>query len=259
MRIAKTLTAAVILCLTGTIAFASDADVIWAGGGWKVSNNSNPCYTADSFISLGQVETMYLFAEPEITLKDSKPGIDLGIGARLPLLNGRIVGGYNLFYDYTSAEGLMRVGAGFEIYHPLFSSHLNIYLPVTDERGGREALPGFDLTFGIPVPNASFITIWPGYYFYSGRDQSDMKGLSLTAQINPIKPLFVSIGGRNDTLQSGRRSSEMFFRTEVRIPLNRLGKNLLAFNPGNYPLSVNAQMDHKVMREEFITYENKDE
>jgi hypothetical protein len=259
MRTFRTLIAFVILCLAGTTAFASDADIIWAGGGWKVSANSNPCYTADSFISLGQIDSMNLFTEPMATLKDGDLGLDLGIGARLPLLNGRIVGGYNLFYDYTSAEGLMRLGTGFEVFHPLFSTHLNIYLPLSDERGGREALPGFDLTFGIPIPNASFITIWPGYYFYSGRDESDMKGLSLTAQINPIRPLFVSIGGRNDTLQSGRHSSEMFFKAEVRVPLNRLGKDLMAFNPGTYPISVNSRMDHKVMREEFITYENKDE
>jgi len=259
MRISRTCIVAILLYLAGGTAFAGEADIIWAGGGWKISNNSNPCYTADSFISLGKVESMQLFSEPEITLKDGDLGMDLGIGARLPLLNGRILGGYNLFWDYTSAEGLMRVGTGFEIYHPYFSSHLNIYLPLTDERDGREALPGFDLTFGIPIPNAAFITVWPGYYFYSGRDRPDMKGLSLTAQINPIRPLFVSIGGRNDTLQSGRRSSEMFLKAEVRIPLSRLGKDLMAFNPGTYPLSLGAQMDHKVMREEFITYENKNE
>jgi hypothetical protein len=122
-----------------------------------------------------------------------------------------------------------------------------------------EALPGFDLTFGVPIPNAPFITIWPGYYFYSGRDKGDRKGMSLTAQVNPIKPLFISIGGRNDTPQSGRSSSEMFFRAEVRVPLNRLGKDLMAFSPGTYPLSVTGQMDHKVMREEFITYEIKND
>jgi hypothetical protein len=253
----RTLIASVVFCLVSTMALAAGPDLIWAGGGLKLSNNSNPCYFADSFISLGQVDSMYLFSEPMITDRGSKLGVDLGIGARLPLLNGRIIGGYNLFFDYTSNEGHKRIGTGIEIYHPLFSTHMNLYLPISNERGGEEALPGLDLTFGIPIPDAPFISVWPGYFFYSGRDESDLKGLSLAIQVNPIKPLFISFGGRSDTPQSGRDTSEMFIRMDVRIPLNRLGKDLFAFNPGEYPLSVRSQMDHKVVREEFITFENK--
>jgi hypothetical protein len=253
----RTFIAAVAFCLVSTMALAMEPDLIWAGGGLKLSNNSNPCYFADSFISLGQLDSMYLFSEPMLTIRGSKIGADLGVGARLPLLNGRIIGGYNLFLDYTSNEGHTRLGTGFEVYHPLFSTHMNFYLPISNERGGEEALPGFDLTFGIPLPNAPFITIWPGYFFYSGRDEADLKGLSLAVQVNPIKPLFLTFGGRSNTPQSGRDSSEMFMRAEVRIPLNRLGKDLFAINPGEYPTPVQSQMDHKVMREEFITFENK--
>jgi hypothetical protein len=44
---------------------------------------------------------------------------------------------------------------------------------------------------------------------------------------------------------------------EFAIPLQRLGKDLFAFNPGEYPLDVRNQMDHRVVREDFITFENK--
>jgi hypothetical protein len=253
----RTLIAAMIFCLAGSMAMAQEIEPIWAGGGLKLSNNSNPCYFADSFISLGQVDSMYLFSEPMITLRGGKPGIDLGVGGRLPMLNGRVLGGYNLFLDYTANKGHSRIGTGIEVYHPVFSTHFNVYLPITDEKDGQEALPGFDLTFGIPIPNASFITVWPGYYYYAGRDEGDLKGLSLTIQVNPLKPLFISIGGRNDTLQSGKSSSEMFIRAEIEIPFQRLGKDLFAANPGVYPVPIRSQMDHKVVREEFITFENK--
>jgi hypothetical protein len=200
---------------------------------------------------------MNLFTEPMLTLKGGKPGFDLGIGGRIPVMGDRMLAGYNVFFDYTANKGHKRFGTGIELYHPNFSTHMNLYLPITSERDGQEALPGIDLTFGIPIPDASFISVWPGLYFFSGRDREDMGGMSMTVQVNPIKPLIISFGGRNDTLQSGRDSSELFAKVEVVIPMKRLGRDLLEFNPGQYPVDIRSQLDHKVVREEFITFENK--
>ena len=250
---------AALFCLVSTTALAAGPDLIWAGGSLKLSNNSNPCYVADSFVSLGQFDSTNLFVEPMLTLKGEKLGFDLGIGGRTPVMGDRMLAGYNVFFDYTANEGHERFGTGIELYHPNFSTHLNLYLPITNEHGGQEALPGIDLTFGIPIPNASFISVWPGFYFFSGRDMQDKGGMSMTVQVNPIEPLIISFGGRSDTLQSGRDSSEFFAKVEVVIPMKRLGKDLLEFNPGQYPADIRSQLDHKVVREEFITYENKRE
>lgn len=253
----RTVIAAVIFCLVSTMAFAIEPELIWAGGGLKLSNESNPCFTADSFVSLGRLDDMYLFSEPMLTLKGGKLGVDLGVGGRVPVMNGRAIAGYNIFFDYTGYHGHKRVGTGLELYHPNFSGHLNLYIPVSDERHGEEALPGFDLTLGIPIPDASFVSVWPGLYYYSGNDEDDIAGMSLAIRLNPMKPLTISIGGRNDALQSGRDKSEMFFKVEFAFPVQGMGKNAFVFNPGSYPLDVRTQMDHKVMREEFITYEIK--
>lgn len=252
----KLITAA-ILCLVSTTAFAAEPELIWAGGSLKLSDNSNPCFVADSFVSLVQLDAMNLFTEPMLTLRGGKLGFDLGIGGRLPVMSGRMLAGYNVFFDYTANKGHERFGSGIELYHPNFSTHMNLYLPITSERDGQEALPGIDLTFGIPIPDASFISVWPGLYYYAGRDEEDMGGMSMTVQVKPIKLLTISVGGRNDTLQTGRDKSELFAKFEVVIPMRRLGKDLFEFEKGDYPLDIRSQMDHKIMREEFITYENK--
>jgi len=253
----KKLIIVAIFCLAGSVLYAAGPDLIWAGGGIKVSNESNPCYYADSFVWLSQLDSMSLFSQPMLTLRGGKPGIDLGVGGRRPILNGMMLGGGNLFYDYTSDNSYKRFGAGLEVYHPNFSGHMNLYAPVSGEHSGEEALPGIDLTFGVPLPNAPFVSLWPGIYYYAGRDRDNMSGMSIMVQVHPIKPLFVSLGGRNDALQAGRDRSELFFNVEFAIPLQRLGKDLFAFNPGEYPLDVRNQMDHRVVREDFITFENK--
>lgn len=237
--------------------YALEPDLIWTGGGMKVSNRSNPCYYVDSFVWLAQLDSASLFSQPVLTLRGGKPGIDLGLGGRQTMFNGLIVGGCNLFLDYTSNNSHKRVGTGLEVFHERFSGHMNFYLPVSDEKEDEEALSGIDLCFGFPIPNAPFISLWPGFYYFAGRDREDMVGMSMMLQVQPIKPLFVSIGGRNDALQSGQDKSELFIKVECAIPLQRLGKDLFAFNFGEYPVAVKNQMAHRVVREDFITYERK--
>jgi hypothetical protein len=253
----KKLFIASIFCLAWSMLYAGAPDLIWTGGGLKVSNQSNPAYYADAFVWLAQLDTISLFSQPMLTLKGGQPGLDIGVGGRQPMMNGLLVGGCNLFYDYTTNNYHKRFGTGLELYHEYLSGHMNLYLPLSNENNGEEALSGVDLMFGIPVPNAPFVSVWPGFYYFAGKDRENMRGMSMMIQVQPIKPLYISAGGRNDTLQSGRARSELFFKLEFAIPLQRLGRDLFAFNYGEYPVDVKSQMDHRVMREEFITYEVK--
>jgi hypothetical protein len=247
----------VILCLMSTLVFAAGPEVIWVGGSMKISDESSPGYTAEALASLGQVDSMYLFTEPMLLLKDGELGLDLGVGTRIPVLSGQAVAGYNLFFDYTSDNNHKRIGTGLEFFHPSFSGHLNFYLPISDDHSGEEALPGLDITMGIPIPDASFISLWPSIYYYDGKDEDNLKGIGLEVRIQPTPAIAVSIGGRNDTLQAGRDSNELYAKLEVTIPMKRLGKDLFAFDMGQYPLDINAQMAQRVVRESFITYEKK--
>ena len=252
----KKLVCVIISCMAASLLHAAGPELIWVGGGLKASNQSNPCYYADSFVSLGQMDAYSLFTQPMVTLKGGDPGFDLGIGGRQPILNGMLLGG-NVFFDYTSNNGHNRLGAGLEAFHPNVSGHLNFYMPLTGERNGEEALPGVDLTLGIPVPNAAFVSVWSGAYYFAGRDRGNKAGLSLMVQVQPIRPLTITAGGRNDALQSGRDRSELFCKVEFAIPLQRLGKDMFAFNFEQYPLDMKGQMDHRVVRDDFIAYEIK--
>jgi hypothetical protein len=237
---------------------ASGPEVIWAGGGMRIADESSPAYMADTFVSLAQVDNTYLFTNPTIFLKNENIGLDLGVGARVPVLGGQALAGYNVFFDYTTDDYHKRLGTGLEFFHPFFSAHLNLYLPFSNEHGGEEAVPGLDLTFGIPVPNASFVTVWPGFYFYNGTERGNMQGMSLMVEVTPIKILSVYFGGRNDAIESGRNDrGEIFAKVEVTIPMRRLGEDLFRFDKGEYPLNVNSQLAHRVMREPFITFEQQ--
>lgn len=255
-RILSVVCAVVSIVAAGSMnAFCLDA--VWAGGSHKISNNSNPCTIVDAFVLLAQVDDMSLFTQPALTLRGGEMGFDMGFGGRAPMLNGQIVGGWNLFFDYTSDNSHKRLGTGLEVFHPNLSGHVNFYLPLSDENGGEEALAGFDMTLGIPVPNAPFICLWPGFYYYSGKDREDKGGMSMAVSIQPIRPVKLTLGGRNDTLQAGRDESELYVRLDVSVPFDRLGKDLFSpYRPG-YPLEVRNLMDSRVLREEFIVFERK--
>lgn len=256
-RFAGSLSAVVLVLAACTLHAADAPDVVWAGGGFKASNDSNPCYFVDTFVTLHQADTMSIFTQPVITVRGGDVGLDLGVGGRAPLMNGQIVGGWNLFYDYTTNNYHKRLGGGLEVFHSYLSGHMNVYLPVSDENDEEEALAGMDFILCIPVPNAAFISVRPGFYYYSGEDKGDKKGMSMELCLQPIKPLLLSIGGRNDTLQAGRNKSELYMKVEFSLPFDRLGKNLLEPYRPVYPIDVNTMMDSRVVREDFITYERK--
>jgi hypothetical protein len=247
----------IIACLICTTVYAAMPEPIWVGGSLKLSDEAKPGYIAETLVSLGQVDSMYLFTEPMLLFKNSEFGLDLGFGVRQPILSGQAIAGYNLFLDYTTDNNHKRVGAGLEVFYPTISGHLNFYLPFSDEHGGQEALPGLDLSLGIPIPNVGFISIWPNIYYYDGKDTDNVKGIGLEIKAQPTQAISISIGGRNDTIQAGRDDSELYAKFEITIPMKRLGKDLFAFDIGEYPRNINAMMDHRVVREPFITYEKK--
>ncbi len=243
---------------TTTVA-ASGPDLIWAGGGARMADESAPAYLAEAFVTLGQADTTYIFTEPVFLFKEGHMAMDLGLGLRTPVLSGQAVAGYNVYLDYTTDNHHERLGTGVEFFHPYFTSHLNVYLPFSDSHNREEALPGVDLTFGVPLPGISFISLWPGVYFYKGRVKNDMQGFSLAVQAKPMKVLTLTFGGRNDAIESGRYDrGEIFGKVEFTIPMSRMDDDLFKFDMGQYPVNVNNLLDHKVMREPFITIEKAD-
>jgi hypothetical protein len=248
------LTMLVILVMAPAVR-ADMPQVVWVGGGAQVSNEDRPGYTADTMISLGSYSGLTPFLNPMLTLKNSKVGTDIGLGVRLPIFSGQMIAGGNAFFDYTNDNNHRRVGLGAELFHPMFSGHVNAYLPLSDLNGHEEAVAGFDFNLGIPVPNAAFISIWPGFYYYNGHHEDDMKGLSFAIKVQPIEVLGITLGARNDAPAAGRDENEMYARIELTIPMSRLDKDLFSFKKGAYPREVDTQMADRVVREQFIAVE----
>ncbi len=244
-----------VILMTAAAARADMPQVVWVGGGAQTSNEDRPGYTADTMISLGSYGSLTPFVSPALTLKNGKAGTDLGLGVRVPLFSGQMIVGGNAFFDYTNDNNHRRVGLGAELFHPRFSGHLNAYLPLSDLNGHEEAVAGMDFNLGIPVPSASFVSIWPGFYYYNGHHEDDMKGLSFAVKVQPIEVLGITLGARNDTPAAGRDDNEIYARVELTIPMSMLDKNLFGFSKGVYPREIGAQMADRVVREQFIAVE----
>lgn len=250
---------ALAISIMSTVVYAAtEPEIIWAGGEWRLANESAPGYIAETFVYLGQLDSMYIFSDPMVILKETRFATDLGVGVRLPIPGSQVIAGYNLFLDMTTDNVQKRMGTGAEIFHPKFSAHLNIYLPTCTQHHGEEAIPGIDLTLGIPIPDAGFITVWPGIYYYGGEIQTDVGGVSLAVEVKPVKAVSIIVGGRSDALEVGRNDPEIFTKLQVTIPMRHLGKDLFKFDKGEYPINIKNQLDHRIIREPFITVEHKE-
>ncbi len=237
--------------------FAAMPEFVWAGGGIMVSDQSSPGYMADTMISFGSYNSIVFFADPMLTLRHEKLGVSLGGGGRFAMFSGEIIGGLNGYFDYNNDHNHRRFAVGAEAFQKFGSAYFNVYLPTSGLNDGQEALPGFDFNICIPIPNFALITVWPGMFFYSGKHENDLIGVSIKVKAQPIKPLEVYLGFRSEAPESGRNTGEIFAGIDIAIPITGFDiEKLIKFYNPQYPLEINSQMGSRVVRERFISYEN---
>lgn len=253
----KTLPCCLLMLLCAVPVLAVEPELVWGLGGVRLSTEARTGFVAEGLVSIGDFGGLNIFAEPLINVKKEKFGCDLGMGVRTEVLSGEAIAGGNLFFDYTDENDHKRFGLGGELLHRNFSLHGNVYIPVTDERGGEEALPGFDLYAGVPLPQAPFFSVWPGVYYYNGNDEDDLSGVSLALKAQPTSAVSVSLGFRGDALDAGKDDRELFLQVDMQVPMRRLGKELFAFDRGTYPRELGDLMGARIERERFITFERK--
>ena len=94
-------------------------------------------------------------------------------------------------------------------------------------------------------------------FFYSGKHENDLIGVSIKVKAQPIKPLEVYLGFRSEAPESGRNTGEIFAGIDIAIPITGFDiEKLIKFYNPQYPLEINSQMGSRVVRERFISYEN---
>lgn len=192
------ITVAIVMFSAG-YANAAKPSFDWVGGGVYVENNSKPGWYLDMFASLGEFPKTTYFVNPYATVRGMEAGCGLGVGARFPVYSERHAAGFNAYLDYTDDHSGLRIGLGAEYAGPYFSNVLNVYLPISGKHGDQEAIPGVDFYFKVPVPKfsipigsydlkVSFISIWPGVFYYKASDEN-IVGFKLIFMGNPVKAI----------------------------------------------------------------------
>ncbi len=245
----------VLLLLFASPALA--AEIVWLGGGLEISNQTKPLSSFDMFTHLGDVEGITAFSETALTLRGADPGVSLGCGGRMPVMNDEALAGASIFYDYDGVESHQRIGLGGEFFHRDFSLHANVYLPLTRRKGGQEALPGLDVSAMVPIPGYEYLVVRPGLYYYQGQDESSLQGVDLALLFMPLEIMDITLGMRSDALDGGRDDTQVYLKVNVAVPMRKLGRDLLAVNLQSTPWNPFEQMANRVQRERAITFERK--
>lgn len=169
-----------------------------------------------------------LFAEPRWQFADGTHLFNLGMGARELVLNDQWLVGANLFYDYETSHAHYRLGWGLEALSAFAELRANAYHGLSPKRlveenaGGNtyeEAVHGYDLEAGVPVPYYSRLKLYGGSYWYNFEKFKNLYGWRMRAEYTPVP--FIVIDGvlSNDT----KSNVDWGMTVAFRIPLGGNG------------------------------------
>ena len=165
-----------------------------------------------------------LFLEPRWQFADGTQLFNLGAGVRELVLNDQWLVGGNMFYDYQTNHSHYRLGWGLEALSAFAELRSNVYLGLSQRRlveenaGGNtfeEAVNGYDLEAGIPVPYYSRMKLFGGFEWYNFEKFKNQYGWRMRVEYTPVP--FVVIDGllSNDT----KSNVDWGMMVAFRIPL----------------------------------------
>lgn len=165
-----------------------------------------------------------LFVEPRWQFADGTHLFNLGVGARELVLDDRWLVGANMFYDYETNHSHYRLGWGLEALSAFAELRSNVYLGLSQRRlveenaGGNtyeEAVNGYDLEAGMPVPYYSRLKLFSGFNWYNFEKFKNLYGWRVRAEYTPVP--FIVIDGllSNDT----KSNVDWGMTVAFRIPL----------------------------------------
>ena len=257
--------------ITAGDAVAAEPSFDWVGGGVYVENNSKPGYFIDLLASYGSFPGTTYFINPYGSVRGMEPGCGLGFGARFPVHSERHALGFNTYLDYTDDHSGLRIGLGAEYFGPYFSNVLNVYLPISGRHDDEKALPGFDFYFKVPVPKfsipigsydlkVSFISIWPGVFYYNASNE-DILGFKIIFMGNPVKAIEFWRG-----FSTGSPSNDKYTGLEIpagittQLPVKNFNfKDQFGYLVLPYPAVAGDSVKDRPFREHFLGVEKYQE
>lgn len=165
--------------------------------GLNIDENEGPSYFADTIFPLHRSEDgqSVVFLEPRLTYLNSESLANIGVGYRqLSEDQAWLVGG-NLFYDYDSTHSHYRLGGGLEALSAFAEIRANSYFGLSPRRRVKEvdgintfeeAVTGFDLEVGAPVPYYSRLKVFGGYEWYDFEKFKNRYGWRLRVEFKPL-------------------------------------------------------------------------
>ncbi|KAF0118972.1 MAG: adhesin/invasin, partial [bacterium] len=152
-----------------------------------------------------------LFNHSRISLKDSRPTYNIGLGLR-ELLNDDLLLGGNIFYDYQDLHKHSRLGVGGEYITQELEARINGYLRIVNERIVSEndsektiekVANGFDAELGGPVPFFKMLSVYGGGYWYHFDHFQNKYGWKLRSELKPYDFTRLTFELYNDTKRGG--------------------------------------------------------
>ena len=212
-------------------------------GGIDIDEDQGPRYYADIIFPLYRDPDgdRVVFMEPRLNYADSEYLLNAGWGYRQLAEDHKWLFGGNMFYDYETEYSHYRLGWGLEAISAYAELRWNYYLGLSPERlveevGStrvfEEAVDGFDVEVGMPVPYYSRLKIFGGYNWYNFKKFKNRYGWTLRAEYTPVPYIVIDGLLRNDTKPG---SADWGMTVAFRLPL---GKNAEA--PARSPLQLDA-------------------
>jgi adhesin/invasin len=196
------------------------------------------------------------FIQSSVYYFDERTTLNLGVGQRYLLSDGRYMIGYNGFYDYEIEYAHSRTSIGAEFKTSVGELVANRYFSGSDwktvKSGNEErALGGYDIELGVPFPYmpTTFLRVKDfQWYAYGGTE--DFKGTtySISSKIN--NQLSFEFG----TTKSNNKADQSFVQLSYNLnSTSSNGKSKPFFTVSPYTISVmDGGMHEKVRRENRI-------
>jgi adhesin/invasin len=219
--------------------------------GLDVEEDDGPDWFLDPIFPLYRHPTdqWVLFAEPRWQFADGTHLFNIGTGARRLVLDDRWLVGANLFYDHETSQSHYRLGGGLEALSAFAELRSNVYLGLSQRRlveenaGGNtyeEAVNGYDVEAGMPVPYYSRLKLYGGFLWYNFEQFKNLYGWRIRTEFTPIP--FIVVDGRlsNDTKSDVDWGVTVAFRIPLGGAAERTkasARSLLRADPTAFPES----------------------
>lgn len=178
--------------------------------GMNVEEDDGPDYFADLILPLSRApdDERVLFVEPRLRYADGEYLFNQGVGVRQLVLNRAWLLGANMFYDYESQYSHYRLGWGLEALSSYAEARSNFYLAMSQQRlvqqeGStpiiEEAVDGFDVELGAPIPYYSPLKVFGGFNWYNFEKFNNRYGWTLRTEYTPFPFVVIDWLLSNDT------------------------------------------------------------